>query len=84
MGNVIRNHVEVQVSEINKQRERSAEEAGRECEADLAEVEAVHGWEDEGEDLEEGVVDAVEEGGIDVYEEDGGVFDGVFDGFNKC
>lgn len=38
---------------------------------------------DDGEGFEKGVVDAVDETGIDVYEGDGGVFDGDFDGFDK-
>lgn len=35
------------------------------------------------EDFEEGVVDAVDEAGIDMYVRDGGVFDGDFDGFDE-
>ena len=38
---------------------------------------------DEGEDFEEGVVDAVDEGGVHVYEGDGGVFDCDLEGFDE-
>ncbi len=38
---------------------------------------------DEGEDFEEGVVDSVDEGGVHVYEGDGGVFDCDFERFDE-
>ena len=38
---------------------------------------------DEGEDFEEGVVDSVDEGGVEVHEGDGGVLGGDFEGLDE-
>lgn len=60
----------MQVGEVDGHGDEAADDDAREDEAGFADGEAVHGRVDKGEDLEEGVVDAVDEGGVGVYEED--------------
>ena len=49
----------------------------------MTEVEAVDGGVDEREDLEEGVIDAIDEGEIEVDKADGGVFEGNLNGLDE-
>lgn len=76
-------HVEVEVAAVDGDAEDAGDEDAEEDEADLAEVHVVVDGVDEREDLEEGVVDAVDDGGVDLDEENGGVFECDFDGFDE-
>ena len=75
--------VKVKVGNVGGDAEEAGDEDAGEDDADHAEREAVHGRVDEGEDFEEGVVDTVDEGRVEVHKGDGGVFDGDFDGFDQ-
>ena len=73
----------MQVSGVGYDAQEAGDENAGEDDADGAEGEVVVAGVDEGEDFEEGVVDAVDEGGVHVYESDGGVFDCDFEGFDE-
>ena len=79
----VRHQVEVEVSDVGGHADAAGDEDAQEGDADLAEGEAIHDRVDEGEDFEEGVVDAVDEAGVEVHERDGGVLDGDFDGLDE-
>lgn len=83
VGEDVGHEVVVEVSEVSSDAEGAGDEDAGEEDADGAEGEVVVDGVDEGEDFEEGIVDAVDEGGVGVYEGDGGVFDGDFDGFDE-
>lgn len=75
--------VEVEIGDVGEGSEAAGDKDAGEEDADGAEGELVEGRVDEREDFEEGVVDAVDEGGVEVYEGDGWVFDGDFDGLDE-
>lgn len=70
----------VDVPPVPDDAEDDADGDGEEGQAHFAEVEVVHGDVDEGEGFEEGVKDAVDEGGIDCREGDGGVEEDELEG----
>ena len=74
----VRDEVEVQVGDVDEGADAAGDEDAGEEDADGAEGEVVEDWVDEREDFEEGVVDSVDEGRVDVYEADGRVFNGDF------
>lgn len=76
-------HPEVQVGEVDCDTEDARDQDTQEDQADLAEIHVVIDRVDEGEYLEEGVVDAVDDGGVDLDEEHGGVLDGDFQGLDQ-
>lgn len=82
-GQDIRDEVEVEVEDVGEDADETGDEDAEEDDAGLAEVEAVHGPVDEREDLEEGIVGGVDDGGVDVDEGDGGVFDGDLEGLDQ-
>lgn len=84
VGLDVGDEVEVQVGDVCGDSEETSDEDAEEYDSCLSDVETVHGPVDEGEDFEEGVVDCVDDGGVDVYEGDGGVFDCDFEGFYQC
>lgn len=73
----------VEVADVDADADEAGDEDAEEDEADLAEVEAVVDRVDEGEDLEEGVVDAVDDGGVDLDEHDGRVLEGDLEGLDE-
>ncbi len=75
--------VEVEVGDVGDDAQEAGDEDTGEDDANHAGGETVHGRVDEREDFEEGVVDAVDEGGVEVHERDGGVLDGDFDRFDQ-
>lgn len=75
--------VVVEVGDVGEDAEAAGDEDAGEEDADGAEGEVVVDWIDEREDFEEGVVDSVDEGRVQVYEGDGGVFDGDFYGLDE-
>lgn len=81
-GQDVGHEVEVQVEYVDGDADEAGDEDAGEEDADGAEGEAVVDGVDEGEDFKEGVVDAVDEGGVEVHESDGGVFDGDFEGLD--
>lgn len=83
VGEDVRDEVEVEVGDVGGDAEDAGDEDAEEDDARLADAEAVHGAVDEGEDFEEGVVDCVDDGGVDVDKGDGRVFDGDFEGFDQ-
>ena len=72
-------HVEVQVRDVDDDADQARDQDTQEKEAELAVVHAVVDWVDKREDLEEGVVDAVDDGGINLHEEDGRILDCDFE-----
>ena len=79
----VRDEIPVQVGGVGDDTDDAGDEDAGEDDADDAEGEVVVAGVDEGEDFEEGVVDSVDEGGVHVYEGDGGVFDCYFEGFDQ-
>ncbi len=79
----VRDEVEVEVGDVDCRSDAAGDQDAGEEDADDAEGEVVVDGVDEREDFEEGVVDAVYEGRVQVYEGDGGVFDGYFDGLDE-
>lgn len=75
--------VEVEVRDVGQHAEPAGDEDAGEEDADDAEGEVVVDGVDEREDLEEGVVDSVDQGRVQVHEGDGRVFDGDFDGLDE-
>ena len=80
----VRDEIPVQVGAVGEDADDAGDEDAGEDDADDAEGEVVVARVDEGEDFEEGVVDPVHESRVHVYEGDGGVFDGYFEGFDEC
>ena len=83
MAQDVRDEVPAEVGGVDSDADEAGDEDAGEDDANDAEGEAVHGWVDEGEDFEEGVVDAVDDGCVEVHEGDGWVFDCDFDGFDE-
>lgn len=83
VGEDIGHEVEVEVGAVDEDAEGAGDENAGEEDAQGAEGEAVVLQVDKGEDFEEGVVDAVDEGGVDIHKGDGGVFDCDFDGLDQ-
>ena len=81
-GQDVGHEVEVQVEHVDGDADEAGNEDAGEEDADGAEGEVVVDGVDEGEDFEEGVVDAVDEGGVEIHKGDGRVFDGDFEGFD--
>lgn len=79
LGFGLRDENEVVVYVVYYDGDCGADDDGEEGCAHLAEIEIVDVYVDEGEGFEEGVVDGVNEGGVDVYEENGRVQEGDFD-----
>lgn len=77
------NEVVVQVGDVGEGAHGAGDEDAEEEHAHGADGEVVVDRVDEREDFEEGVVDSVDEGCVRVYEGDGRVFDGDFDGFDE-
>ena len=79
-------HVRVEmpadVRAVDDDGEQDRNQHAQERHADHARAEAVEGRVDKREDLEEGVVDAVGERGVDVDEGDGGVFERDLEGLD--
>ena len=75
--------VEVKVGDVDCHADETGDQDAEEDDTDHAEGEAVHDGVDERECLEEGVVDPVHEGGVEVYERDGRVFDCYLDRLNE-
>ena len=83
VGHDVRYEVEVEIQAVGEGAEAAGDEDAGEEDADGAEGEAVVDRVDEREDLEEGVVDAVDEGGVEVHKRDGWVLDRDLNGFDK-
>lgn len=79
----IRDEPEVEIASVGSNSDRTSYDNAQEPDAQGAWAEMVEVDVDEGEDFEEGVVDAVDEAGVDIDERDGGVFDGDFHGFDE-
>ena len=79
----VRDEVVVEVGDVGDDADGAGDEDAGEEDADGAEGEVVVDGVDEREDFEEGVVDSVYEGCVEVYEGDRGVFDGDFYGFDE-
>lgn len=75
--------VQVEVGAVDGGAEEAGDEDAEEDEPRLAEVHVVVDGVDEGEGLEEGVVDAVDDGGVDLDEEHGRVLEGDLDGLDE-
>jgi hypothetical protein len=72
----------VQVGHVFDHSEHTSYEDAREYDADHSDAEAVEGRVDQGEDFEEGIVNAVNQGCIQVDEGDCWVLDGNLDGLD--
>ena len=79
----VRHQVEVQVGDVDERSEAAGDEDAGEEDADDAEGEVVEDRVYEREDFEERVVDSIDQGGVEVYECDGGVFDGYLQGLDE-
>lgn len=76
-------HVEGKVGDVDGDAEEAGDEDAEEDEADFADGHAVIYWVHEGENLEERVVDAVDDGSVDLDEEDGRVLDCDLEGLDE-
>lgn len=76
-------HPEIDVGCVDGYAQETGDQDAEEDEADLAQVHVVVDWVDEGEDFEEGVVNAVDDCGVDLDEEDGRVFDCDLEGLDE-
>ena len=71
--------VEIQVRDVETDTDHTRDEDAEEDDTDLTEVEAIVDGVDQREDLEEGVVDSVDDGSVDLDEEHSRVLDGDFE-----
>jgi len=79
----VRDEVEVEVADVDGDAEQAGDKDAGEDDANHTKAETVHWWVDKREDFKEGIVDAVDDGGVDVYKGDSGVLDCDFDGFDQ-
>ncbi len=75
--------VEVEVGHVDRDPDQARHQDAQEHHADLAEREAVEDRVHQREDLEEGVVNPVDDRGVEVDEGDGRIFDGDLQGFDQ-
>lgn len=76
-------HEVVDVGGVQRDTDQAGDHNAEEDETDLAQVHVVVDGVDEREDLEEGVVDAVDDGGVDLHKKHGGILDGDLDGLDE-
>ncbi len=83
VGHDIGDEVVIQVRDVGARADGAGDEDAREQDADGAEGEVVVDRIDEREDLEEGIIDAVDERRVQVHEGYSGVLDRDLDGFDE-
>lgn len=82
-GAEARVEVEIEIRRVDGGAEDAGDDDADEDKAELAEGEAVEGGIDKGKGFKEAVIDAVDEGGIQVHKGDGRVFVGDLEGFDE-